>query len=303
MKYIVGFVFILALSFGNSSCQKEFFLDDVDSSLITPPNLPGLSGSFTATIDGAKYTADKISSASISLGVIVIAGISNAGENITLRVADSGVHVYSLDIGSASNLGAYTKGSEFAYATNQGDRAGQSGGTLSITSINKDKKTISGTFSMNVYRQYDSKQKKITEGVFKDISYETQPIPPANSKDTFRVKVDGTAFPVYSIAAFNLYNMISLTVNDQAAGKTVGITMPTDVKAGTYDFSPFGPDFIGQYNPNSTTYLSASSGKITILEHNVSGKRIKGNFNFEAKEIIGDKKANLTEGYFSITYK
>ena len=302
MKYIVGFVFILALSFGNSSCQKEFFLDDVDSTLITLPNLPGVTGSFTATIDGAKFTADKTSAATMSMGVIVVSGLSSAGESITLRVADSGVHVYSLDIGSGTNVGAYSKGSEFGYATNQGDQPGQSGGTLSVTSINKDKKTISGKFSINVYRQYDGKQKKITEGVFRDISYETEPIPPASSKDTFRVKVDGAAFPVYSIAAFNLYNMISLTVNDQAVGKTVGITMPTDVKAGTYNFSPFGPDFIGQYNPTSTTYLSASSGKITILEHNVSTKRIKGNFNFEAKELMGEKKADLTEGYFSVTY-
>ena len=303
MKYIVGFVFILALSFGNSSCQKEFIIDDIDSTLFTPPNLPGVTGSFTATIDGVKFTADKISAATVSMGIIALSGQSNAGESITLRVADSGVHVYSLDIGSATNVGAYSKGSEFGYATNQGDGPEQSGGTLSITSINKDKKTISGKFSMNVYRQYDGNQKKITEGVFRDISYATEPIPQANAKDTFRVKIDGTAFPVYSISAFNLYNMITLTVNDQAVAKTVGISMPSDVKAGSYDFSPFGPDFIGQYNPNSTTYLSATSGKITILEHNVSSKRIKGNFNFEAKELMGEKKSNLSEGYFSITYK
>lgn len=303
MKYLIGFLFILALSFGNSSCQKEFFIDDIDSSLFTLPNQPGISGSFVATIDGVKFTADKVSAASMSLGVIALTGISNAGESITLRVADSGVHMYALDIGSASNVGAYSKDSEFAFATNQGDSPEQSGGTLSVTSINTDKKTISGKFSMNVYRQYDGKQKKITEGVFKDISYETEPLPPANAKDTFRVKVDGTAFPVYSIAAFNLFNMISISANDQAAGKTIGLTMPSGVKAGTYDLSPFGPEFIGQYNPTSTTYLSASSGKIIILEHNVSAKRIKGNFNFEAKELLGDTKANLTEGYFSVTYK
>ena len=300
MKYIVGFVFILALSFGNSSCQKEFFLDDVDSSLITPP---GISGNFTANIEGVKFTADKGSSATVSMGKIVLAGISSAGETITLQVADSGVHVYSLYYASGTNLGTYSKSSELGYTTNQGDGPAQSGGTLSITSVNKEKKTISGTFNMNVFRQFDGKQMKITEGVFKDISYTTEPIPSANSKDTFRVKVDGTAFPVYSISAFNLYNMITLTINDQAVSKTVGITMPSNVKSGTYDFSPFGPDFIGQYNPNSTTYLAGTSGKITILEHNVSGKRIRGNFNFEAKEIIGDKMANLTEGYFSVTYK
>ena len=92
----------------------------------------------------------------------MISGVSNTGEQILLRVADSGVHVYSLIINSDSNVGAYSKGTDYAYATNQGDSPAQSGGTLSVTSINTNKKTISGTFSMNVYRQFDKQQKKIT---------------------------------------------------------------------------------------------------------------------------------------------
>ena len=51
MRYIFGSLFILALMFGNSSCQKEFVIDDVDSSLITLPTVPGgVKGSFTANI-------------------------------------------------------------------------------------------------------------------------------------------------------------------------------------------------------------------------------------------------------------
>lgn len=297
-------MFILALSFGNSSCQKEYFLDDIDSSLITNPTLPGgVKGSFTANIDGTKFNADKGAAATRSLGVIVVGGFNNAGENITIRVADSGVHVYSLDIESMTNAGTYTKGTEYTYTTNQGNSSQQSGGTLSITSIDTDKKTISGKFSMNVYRQFDDKQKKITEGIFKDISYETQPIPPANAKDTFRVKIDGTAFPAYSIVGLNLFNTISITVNNQAASKTVALVMPSDVKPGTYDYSPLGMEFFGQYNPSSSTFLASNSGKITIVEHNTTTKRIKGNFNFEAKELTGNTKASLSEGYFSVTYK
>lgn len=307
MKYIVGFLFILALSFGNSSCQKEFFLDDIDSSLITPPNLPGVTGSFTATIDGVKFTADKVAGASRSLGVINITGISNTGETIILAVGDSGVHVYTMDIETMYNVGIYMKGTEDSYGTNGGDEPSQSGGTLSITSIDTDKKTISGKFSMTVFRSFDGKQKKITEGVFKNISYETQPIPPANTKDTFRVKIDGSSFPVYSIVGVNInntfFNTLSITVNNQAANKTVGLIMPSDVKPGTYDYSPLDADFLGQYNPTSSTFLVANSGKITILEHNTTTKRIKGNFNFEAKEITGSAKASLTEGYFSVTYQ
>lgn len=304
MKYIVGLLFLLALSFGNSSCQKEFVLDDIDSSKITLPTLPGgVKGSFTANIDGVKFNGDKGAAATRASGVIVVGGFNIAGEIITIRVADSGVHVYSLDIGSMTNAAAYTKGTEYAYTTNAGNGPQQSGGTLSITSIDTDKKTISGKFSMNVYRQYDNTQKKITEGLFTNIPYDTDPVPPSNSKDTFRVKVDGTAFSVYSIAGLNMYNMITIVVNDQAGTKTVGLTMPSAIKPGTYDFSAFGMEYLGQYNPSSSTYLTATSGKLTILEHNTTTKRIKGNFNFEAQEIIGSTKSNLTEGYFSVTYK
>ena len=304
MKYIFAILFISVLAFSNSSCQKEFFLDDIDSSLITTPSLPGgVKGSFTANIEGARFTADKLTGASMSLGTIVITGISNGDERIVLSVKDSGVHVYTFDIESTANVGIYAKGNEYSYGTIEGDDPTQSGGTLSIISIDKDKKTISGKFSMTVYRAFDKKQKKITEGVFTNISYETAPVQPANSLDTFRVKIDGISFPVYSVVTLNLMNTIAITVNNQAASKTVGLTMPTDVKAGTYNYSPIVMDFFGQYNPASNTFLVANSGTITILEHNTATKRIKGNFNFEAKELIGSGKASLTEGYFSLTYK
>ncbi len=307
MKYIVGFLFIFALSFGNSSCQKEFFLDEIDSTLITLPKLPGVTGHFTAMIDGVKFTADKLAGASRSFGVINITGISNTGETIILAVADSGVHIYTLDIETMINVGVYMKKNEDSYGTNGGDDPSQSGGTLSVTSIDTDKKTISGKFSIIVFRPFDQKQKKITEGVFKDISYETQPVPPANTKDTFRVKIDGTSFPVYSIVGVSINNTffktLAITVNNQAANKTVGLTMPSDVKPGTYNYTPADADFRGQYNPTSSTFLVANSGKMIILEHNKTTKRIKGNFNFEAKEITGSMDANLTEGYFSITYQ
>lgn len=304
MKYIFAILFISVLAFSNSSCQKEFFLDDIDSSLITDPIPPGgLNGNFTANIEGTKFIADKGAAATRSMGVIVIGGFNNAGENITIRVADSGVHVYTLDIGSMTNIGTYTKENENTYTTNAGNEPQQSGGTLSITSIDTDKKTLSGKFSMNVYRQIDNKQKKITEGIFKDVSYETQPIPPANTTDTFRVQIDGTAFPAYSIVGLNLMNTISIIVNNQEGSKTVGLTMPSDVKAGTYNYSLAAMDFFGQYNPTSGTFLVANSGSLTILEHNTATKRIKGNFNFEAKDLMGSGKASLTEGYFSVTYK
>ena len=304
MKYLFAIVFVSILAFSNSACQKEFSLDDIDSSLITLPSLPGgAKGIFTANIDGKKFTADKATVASFSYGAILLTGISNSGETLLFNVADSGLHTYSLDNESTRNGGVYTKDNENSYSTIGGDSPAESGGSLSITSIDKEKKTVSGKFSMVVYRSIDKKQKKITEGIFTNIPYDTVPVQATPSTDTFKVKVEGVDFPTYSVIGLNLMNTLSLTVNNQAGSKTIGLVMPSDVKAGTYKFSPAEMEFYGQYNVSASTYLVAYAGTLTILEHNTATKRVKGNFNFEAKELTGEEKANLTEGYFSVTYK
>lgn len=197
MRILIG-IFIIILCFGSNSCQKEFTISGIDSTLIPPPD-SSVSGEFTAKIDGIQFTANKFTGAEITSGVIAITGQDNLNQQIVLRVADSGVHVYTFDINSATNAAAYSKDNDFAYVTNQGSTSAESGGTMSVTSIDEVNKTISGTFSIKVYRAVDLSQKIISEGVFTNIPYDTQPIPPANSTDTFRVKVDGADFPVFSI--------------------------------------------------------------------------------------------------------
>ena len=302
MKYFLGLVFIIWISFGTTSCQKEFTIGPVDSSLISQPPSSG-SGSFIATIDGAKFIADKAVGAVKAAGVIAITGQSLDGENIVLRVADSAVHSYAMDIGSFTNFGGYSKDTGYAYATNQGNTAAESGGTLNITSIDTVNKTISGTFSMKVYRQFDKKQKNITEGIFTNIPYETTALPPANAKDTFRVKVDGKDFSAESISGNAFYGRITLSASDQMVHKTIGITVPDNISEGTYSMGGLNSDYIGQYNIGTTTLMTASGGKLTILEHNTTTKRIRGSFNFTAKEMLGTSSAEITEGYFSVVYQ
>ncbi len=298
MRIITGILLLAVICIGSHSCQKEYVPTEGDSTITTPP---AVTGSFTAKIDGVQFVADKVAAATKAIGVIAITGQSTNGELIVLRVADSGVHVYSLDIQSLTNAAAYSKDNGVAYTSNGGE-GGLSGGTLSITSIDTNKKTISGTFSIKVYRQIDSTQKVITEGIFKNISYDTNAIPPANSSDTFRVKANGADFPVFSTLGISVYNMINISASDQNVTKTVGISFPSDATPGVYTFTSFGPDYIAQYNIGNS-YLVGESGTLTILENNATTKRVRGNFNFHASEILGSQTADLTEGYFSVVYQ
>ncbi len=259
------------------------------------------NANFTAKIDGTSFKAST-TAATRALGIIAIEGQSSDGGTIILRMADSGVHKYTMDIGSSSNVGAYTVNNDVSFTTNAGNDATQSGGTVTITSIDTVNKKLSGTFSMNVYRPIDQTQKQITEGTFSNISYETTALPPANAKDTFRVKIDGSDFSVSSITGIVAINKINISASNSDISKTVGLSFPSNITAGSYTFTSFGPDYIGQYNVGNS-YLSGNSGTLTILENNTSTKRIRGNFNFDAKEIAGSQTATLTEGYFSVVYQ
>ena len=73
--------------------------------------------------------------------------------------------------------------------------------------------------------------------------------------------------------------MTGLSVSDQLVSKTVGVTIPSNVGPGSYTFTLFGTDYIGQYNVYSS-FLAADSGTLTILEHNTTTKRVSGNSSF-----------------------
>lgn len=300
MKLLTLIVFIVIISFLHFGCQKEFQLTDGDTSIITPPGGPGVSGygTFTATIDGVPFVADKVAAATKAVGVIAIVGQNKAGDQIILRVNDSAVHNYTFDLNSGTNAAAYSKDSTYAYTTNAGNTPSQSGGVMSITSIDTVKKLMSGTFSLKVFRPYDNTQKVITNGVFKNISYEIAAIPPANVSDTFRVKVDGTAFPAYAISNFIYGTTVNISASDQNVSRTVGFSFSSAITPGTYNLAT-GFDYIATYH-TGTDYMMAESGSLTILENNAATKRLRANFNFKAFSILSTTKVMLSEGYFSL---
>lgn len=303
MKLLTLIAFIVILSFPHFGCQKDFQLTDGDTSIITTPGGPGggVTGTFTATIDGVAFVADKVAAATKAIGVIAIVGQNKAGDQILLRVSDSAVHNYIFDINSISNAAAYSKDTANAYTTNSGITANQSGGVMSITSIDTVKKTMSGTFTLKVFRELDNTMKNITNGVFKNISYGIAAIPPANELDTFRVKVNGASFPAYAISNFIYGTTLNISASDQNVSKTVGFSFPTSLTPGTYDLAN-SFDYIAIYNAG-TEYMMAESGSLTVLEYNTTTKRLRANFNFKAFSFLSTAKATLSEGYFSVLIK
>lgn len=297
-KCDLGFFSILTCMFIFSACQKEY---DPGIASSTPTPTPN-SGSFTAVIGGTNFTATA-RYATRQSGVLLLYGKSADNKEIVLRVADSGVHNYSFSNTSFSNAASLTDsstGNGFAFTTNQWPSDGNYG-NMNVTSIDTVNKTMSGTFSLKVFRDLDTMQRTITQGVFTNISYTTSP-PPTSTTDSFRVKVDGTPFVYNILAGIKTFGMLAVTASNNGA-PTVGITMPETVSPGTYAFDGF--TYIGQYNASQTTFLAADTGHVTILEHNVTTKRIRGTFQFKANTPFTNAPPDvqLTEGYFSVIYQ
>ena len=295
------FLAVLSCFLMLTACEKEF---SVENGIPGGGGGGGLQGSFRAKIDGVQWIANSMRAASRVGGVIAISGSSSDGKLMVLRVADSGVHVYKFLSTSSTNAGAFQDSAlaPIASLTTNQWVVDSTYGTLNITSIDDVRKTMSGTFSMYVIRALDGIKRNITEGVFTDISFAST-LPPPSASDSFKVKVDGTEFIETNIFAIEAMGNINVSAMN-STGATVGITIPKTVTPGTYALDFVGGMYIGQYNPNDTTYLVADPGTITVLENNPTTKRVRATFSFTAHSIVGTPVvAELTEGSFSVIYQ
>ena len=285
-----------------SSCQKEVdFQDDIT---------PAITGDMRCKIDGVQWVANRGSAATRAAGFINITGLSLDRKIFTITLTDSGVHRYILS-DETINVSAHvdsTLADPDAFVTNYPDEyPANAGGEVNITSIDETNKRIKGTFSFKMTRS-DGLKRNITEGSF-DLSYASSIVlPPASANDTFRVKVNGTPFNIVSIFATATgapINTLAVVANTTGAAQSVGLTFPVDITPGTYTLDMFGFTYIGQYNPDlsGTSAQGSTSGTLTILEHNTSTKRIRGNFDFHAQNLLNSSQTSeLTEGYFSVHY-
>ena len=278
------------------SCQKELSSDSVGGG-------SDVRGTLRMKIDGTQWVANSVAGASIDFGLLSIYGMSKDKKELFILLDGSATQTYSLDENSLS-VAALVDSTEDpnAYTTNQADIT-KAGGTVKLTSIDAAKRTVSGTFEFKLFRDFDTKQKVITEGVFENLSY--APVtPPGGSTDTLKVKINGVDLKPDLAAGIIAFDQIAITASESGTLKSVALFFPKSVTTGTYDIGSaiLGATYSGIYNASATLYMASESGKLTILEHNTSTKRIRGNFEFKAVEFAGTQTAQLTSGYFSVKY-
>ncbi len=265
---------------------------------------PSGNGSMTAVVDGKTWNAvsSKIAGSIIS-GTLNLTGIAGDGSTITITLSvanpDTGTF-YDLGEGSLGALAMTVTGGSSAWTSNvpSGD------GTLVLTQLDTAAKKFSGTFVATVYRGTDDSTRVIAAGVFKNVKYSTTI--QGGGSNTMSCKIDGNTWTPPSVLAVSSGGQITISGTDASAGKTVGITIPSTIAAGTYTLELF-TTYSAQYNVNSTTFLGATGGpscSLVITAHNATNHTISGTFEFVAEPITGPPPtATITDGVFSVTYQ
>ena len=313
MKKINQFLllFLTATTTILSSCSPD--VEPLDPSVTVPG--PVVNGQLKVDIDGQTFVATNVQ-AVVNSTAIAISGLRSGNNDflqITLPAPLNEVGTYTWTDATANNtvLGLiYSNSSSEAFVTapNNGDFAEfpeyTDTATITVSNIDTQNKTISGTFQFTGARFDDAGNllmKKFTNGSFTNISFAGDITGPTSN--SFSAKLDGVAFDPATVNANKLSDKIFI-VGKKASVENISLILPENVTPGTYEFDTFG-DYIGMYildNTQNGTF-NAASGSITIITHNTSTKKLKGKFNFVGESLFAPNTHNITDGEFEVTYQ
>jgi hypothetical protein len=306
MKTALAFTGILMLA----ACGKEMSVDTLGNTGNTNTSAAKLK----MTINGKVWVADKAAEATITENVTSIYGFSYDKKAFIITLEATSTGEYTLNQNSL-HLAAWTDSTETskeAYSTNQSEDQTKAGGKVYVTKIDTINRLISGTFELKLFRELDNGEKTILDGVFENLKYGSTPttigggsgVPggPNQVGNSLQATVDGVLYKPASVTGFLFQDKIIVTGAQPDGSKALGLQFPASISAGTYNFDFIG-GYVGLYNPSITESYLASSGTLTISEHDKVNKKITGSFNFNGEFLQTGAKKAITNGSFSISYK
>ncbi|MFH7001300.1 DUF6252 family protein [Flavobacterium bizetiae] len=326
-KINILFLLLSAVTISFSSCTKDFE-DGLNYNGFNNGNEGNggveQGGVFKATVGGQAFVANT-SSAIVTNDFVLIAGIRTSNKDlIQIALPSNKVGTYNwanskdqgdkfvLSYGSVDSenpfISASNEVAEFFGVENYTDTA-----IVTITAVDKTKKTISGTFQFTGFRDIGddkTETKVITSGSFTNIPY-TENAPVVESDGFLKAKIDGVDFvqdkidvaAVSSSGTYPYYSIVGVKNGEKDNSILIGVSKSYAV--GTYQASSAilngGGD--GPVNvANASCILddliyTTESGSLTITSKTAT--KIEGTFNFVVSNFTTGKKKTIS-GSFGI---
>ncbi|MBV4356895.1 DUF6252 family protein [Pinibacter aurantiacus] len=313
IKSLVAFLVTAITLISLTSCQKEVSYELGQNG---NNNNNNSSGNFTANINGGnwKAAADK-QSATIMDGVINLTGISSNGQMMTITLTGDTIGTYDVSFAAAKGFVAfepdYTKPAN-VYSSMSSDVATNANGTVTVTSIDTDKKIIKGTFQSKLFNPADGTSYTATEGLFELTYFTSLPTdptgpttPPATGDAYLKATINGTAWQAKTITAQVILGQIYIAGADEH--KVFAFTIPPDAKVGSYTYDPFSQLYTTDYseiNGMDAKMYSAESGTLKITQHDPTKKTMTATFEFVGRETFDQVETRqITKGSFFVKYQ
>lgn len=212
----------------------------------------------------------------------------------------TGTYTFSGDMtGQLSYVSSFSNLNIFSSAEDNGAF------TITITEVDTDAHTISGTFSGTLVDFMGTETIEITNGVINNIAYSNTEL---HSNGAMSLTNNGNEFTLNDSpntgATFWIYESSidsSITVLAQSITNTnatsYSITLPKDVTPGTYSLTS-DEGFDASYSNNEDPDYNITEGSITIVSH--VGNTIVATFNFNANNSLSN--AAITNGNLTIEH-
>lgn len=308
--------FVLLTSSIFTSCSTD--VEPLDPAVELNPENPTnpVSGVLKVDFDGQTFVATTVQ-AVVNNTAIAISGLRAPNGDfiqITLPAPLNQVGTYTWDDALAANtvLGlVYSTSGALGYVTAPEDAdfadfpEYEDTAKVTITSINMENKTISGTFQFTGGRFSDDGEsietKTFTNGSFTDISFSGDIAGP--SGNSFFAKLDGADFTPATVTANKLTDLIYIIGKKQGI-ENISVVVPVTATPGTYEMDIFG-DYKAIYiqDTSNTGTFNSDEGTLTIISHDTANKKIKGTFNFIGSSFFTTTTHTITDGTFEVTYQ
>lgn len=205
--------------------------------------------------------------------------------------ADAGMFEVSISTGIAETT--YQMGnwqSDFRYRGSSAEA-----GVFTITEINEQNKTMSGTYDVTVPKYGSSEKYYLENGVFTNVPYVVQH---EGNGNVHGADVDGFAF--YG----GLKGNNSSSFSYESGHTIVEVRFPYSNTPVEYKIEEFSDSFHGvKYIDGLYTYKS-TSGIITITVSDPVSKKLEGTFSAEVESVpVSGVTKQITNGKFSYTYE
>ncbi|MAP54210.1 MAG: hypothetical protein CL605_04845 [Altibacter sp.] len=319
---LLNWLLVAFLAFQFTACDNEPLEGDFVDDTVAEAE----EGQLICSVNNQDF-ASETSSGILSGNILVITSTNaTTGEVITLSVADPAEGTFSLTAGQGTpTFGMYAQSST---ETNPYVSFAALGGTgeLTITNLDMDALTVSGTFNFIGGRfALDADGNPIldgsgnpvienvtlSDGAFNTVVFTIEDDGNGNAEDEFYAEVEGSVFEDISltvsettVGGFDMLNLVAI----DTTGAMIRIDIPKDLGVGTFDFFTGisdGTKLIAVYNAGTGgENLTSSNGSITFTEFgNITGK-LKATFSFTATDPLGTDPTvvNITEGSFSVDY-